>query len=138
MLERPYTELLVWQRSRALVTLAYDLTRNFPREEMLALTTQMRRAAISVPSNIAEGCGRQHTRDTVQFLFIARGSLYELETQCYLAADQQYLDREGLATTLAAVDDCRKLLQGFSRYYRTLTPSSGAKPTDNGQRTTDN
>ncbi|GAB3834972.1 four helix bundle protein [Hymenobacter jeollabukensis] len=88
MLDRPYTELLVWQRSRALVALMYDLTRAFPREELLGLTNQMRRAAVSVPSNIAEGCGRQHARDTIQFLFVARGSLFELETQCYLAADQ--------------------------------------------------
>lgn len=138
MLDRPYTELLVWQRSRALVALIYDLTRSFPREELLGLTNQMRRAAVSVPSNIAEGCGRQHARDTVQFLFVARGSLFELETQCYLAADQHYLSAEQLTTALDATTDCRKLLQGFIRYYRTLLPSSGTKPTDNSQLTTDN
>ncbi|GAA4375499.1 four helix bundle protein [Hymenobacter koreensis] len=131
MLDRPYTELQVWQRSRVLVAAIYDLTRFFPREELLGLTNQMRRAAVSVPSNIAEGCGRQHSRDTIQFLFIARGSLFELETQCYLASDQQYLSGEQLAAVLIEIGECRKLLQGFIRYYRTLLPSPGAKPTNN-------
>ncbi|AYA35586.1 four helix bundle protein [Hymenobacter oligotrophus] len=138
MLERPYTELQVWQRCRALVGQIYDLTRGFPREEMLGLTNQMRRAAVSIPSNIAEGCGRQHQRDTIQFLFVARGSLFELETQCYLAADQQYLSAEQLQAVLANLNDCRKLLQGFIRYYRNLSPSSGTTLPDNGQLKTDN
>ena len=86
----------------------------------------MRRATVSIPSNIAEGCGRQHTRDTLQFLFVARGSLFEVETQCYLANDQGYISADQLTLALTAIQECKKLLQGFIRYYRTLAPSSQA------------
>ncbi|MBC6698711.1 four helix bundle protein [Hymenobacter sp. BT190] len=142
--ERSYTELVVWQKSRALVSAVYNLTKRFPKEELFGLSNQMRRAAVSIPSNIAEGCGRQHSRDTLQFLFIARGSLFEIETQCYLAADQQYISSEELTLILTAIQECKKLLQGFIRYYRTLAPSSQAHEdaafyqTDNGQLPTDN
>ncbi len=142
--EKSYTELVVWQKSRALVSTVYELTKCFPKEELFGLSNQMRRAAVSIPSNIAEGCGRQHTRDTLQFLFIARGSLFEVETQCYLASDQRYISANQLTLVLTAIQECKKLLQGFIRYYRSLTPSSQAHEdaapyqTDNGQLTTDN
>ena len=142
--EKSYTELVVWQKSRALVSTVYELTRCFPKEELFGLSNQMRRAAVSIPSNIAKGCGRQHTRDTFQFLFIARGSLFEVETQCYLATDQKYISPGQLTLILTAIQECKKLLQGFIRYYRSLAPSSQAHEdaapyqTDNGQLTTDN
>ena len=140
---RSYTELSVWLQSRQLTKRVYELTRQFPKDELFGLTNQLRRAAVSVPSNIAEGCGRQHTRDTLQFLFIARGSLFEVETQLYLAFDLAYLNEESLQTLLADVTNCKKLLQGFIRYYRSLTPSQVAEDApgyfpDNGQLTTDN
>lgn len=143
-MERSYTELAVWQKSRALTKDIYELTRLFPKDELFGLTNQMRRAAVSIPSNIAEGCGRQHTADTLRFLFIARGSLFELETQLYLATDLTYLPTEGLPAILALLTDCKKLLQGFIRYYRQSPGlSSAAEPpplysTNNGQLTTDN
>ncbi|MBT9395380.1 four helix bundle protein [Hymenobacter sp. NST-14] len=142
--EKSYTELVVWQKCRALVSTVYELTRCFPKEELFGLSNQMRRAAVSIPSNIAEGCGRQHTRDTLQFLFIARGSLFEVETQCYLATDQEYISPDQLTLILTTIQECKKLLQGFIRYYRSLAPSSQAHEdaapyqTDNGQLTTDN
>jgi len=104
----------------------------------------MRRAAVSLPSNIAEGCGRQHAADTMRFLFIARGSLFELETQLYLAADLVYQPAATLESLLTLLTDCKKLLQGFIRYYRQSTELSQASEqlipylTDNGQLTTDN
>jgi four helix bundle protein len=69
---------------------------------------------------VAEGCGRQHPKDTIQFLVIARGSLYEIETQTYLAFDQQYIDEAQLADACLKIEKCIQLLQGFIRYYRTL------------------
>ena len=72
---RSYTSLEVWQLTRQLVAEVYAVSRDFPKEELFGLTNQLRRAAVSVPSNIAEGCGRQTPRDTISFLFIARGSL---------------------------------------------------------------
>ncbi|RSK24156.1 four helix bundle protein [Hymenobacter metallilatus] len=143
-MDKPYTELNVWLQCRNLTKRVYELTRQFPKEELFGLTNQLRRAAVSIPSNIAEGCGRQSARDTLQFLFIARGSLYEVETQLYLAYDLLYLPDQELQELLTAVTNCKKLLQGFIRYYRTLTTSSYVAEDapdylpDNGQPATDN
>jgi four helix bundle protein len=84
---KQYTELDGWINSRELASLVYELTKSFPKEEMFGLTSQIRHSAVSVSSNIAEGCGRNSSRDTIQFLFISRGSLYELETQLYISYD---------------------------------------------------
>jgi len=73
-----YTKLEIWVESRKLSNLVYEFTKDFPKEELYALTNQIRRCAISIPSNIAEGCGRQTSKDTTHFLHISRGSLYEL------------------------------------------------------------
>lgn len=121
-MENSYTDLAVWVKSRAFAKTVYELTRDFPKEELFGLTNQLRRAAVSVPSNVAEGCGRQHSPDTIRFLFIARGSLFELETQLYLAHDLAYLSPEQLHSALAQLTECKKLLQGFIRYYRSLPP----------------
>lgn len=70
-----YNDLDVWRESRKLVKQIYDLTKKFPKDEMYGLTSQIRRFAISVPSNIAEGCGRNHSKDSIQFFYISRGVL---------------------------------------------------------------
>lgn len=90
-MKNDYYDLEVWMKCRELVNQVYELTKKFPKEEIYGLTNQIRRCAISVPSNIAEGCGRQHTNDSIQFFYIARGSLYELETQLFLSKDQNYI-----------------------------------------------
>ncbi|WP_262696683.1 four helix bundle protein [Chryseobacterium sp. G0201] len=108
----------VWIESRKLTNLVYDSTKNYPKEELFGLTNQIRRCAISVPSNIAEGCGRNTSKETIHFLFIARGSLYELETQFYLSSDQNYLNNEKFTTILNQIIICKKLLNGFINYYR--------------------
>ena len=86
-----YTELEVWKESRILVKDIYSITKSFPKEEIYGLSNQLRRCAVSIPSNIAEGCGRRTSADTIQFLHISRGSLYELETQLYIALDLNYI-----------------------------------------------
>ena len=88
---RSYRELFVWQKAKALATETYRFTESFPRIETYGLTSQMRRAAVSVASNIAEGQGRLTTGEFVHFLGQARGSLLELETQIAIACDLAYL-----------------------------------------------
>jgi four helix bundle protein len=87
-----YKELRVWQDAMTLVRDIYRLTRTLPKEETFGLTSQMRRAAVSVPSNIAEGKGRHSQRELAQFLYRSRGSLLELETQVLIAHDLGYID----------------------------------------------
>lgn len=82
-----YKELDVWKENKDLVKLVYSFTNSFPPSEQFGLTLQIRRSAVSIPSNIAEGIGRNHSKDTLQFLFIARGSAYELETQLLISKD---------------------------------------------------
>ena len=115
-----YKDLRVWQNSRNLVKQLYLMTQKFPQEERFGLVSQMRRAAVSIPSNIAEGCGRQHHKDTIQFLVVARGSAYELETQCYLAFDLSLITHEDLEQMQNQLTNCIQLIQGFIRYHRTL------------------
>ena len=87
-----YKELLVWKKARIFVNEIYIVTKNFPKDEIFCLTQQMRRAAISIPSNIAEGYGRGTDAQILHFLDIAQGSAFEIETQIYLAFDQKYLN----------------------------------------------
>ena len=115
---KSYTSLEVWQHARKLVSEVYNASRIFPKDELFGLTNQLRRAAVSVPSNIAKGCGRQTPRDTINFLFIARGSLYELETQVYVALDLNYLTAETAEALFVLVTSCKKLLHGFINHYR--------------------
>jgi four helix bundle protein len=82
---KTYRDLMVWQKAMQLVTDTYQITRNFPKEELYGLTSQIRRCSISIPSNMAEGYGRNSTEDYLRFLKISRGSLYELQTQIEIA-----------------------------------------------------
>jgi four helix bundle protein len=100
--------------------LIYDATKVFPKEEIFGLMNQMRRCAVSVPSNIAEGCGRQTAKDTINFLHISRGSLYELETKCYLAFDQKYIDENNFTDIFNQIQTSKKLLNGFINYYKKI------------------
>jgi four helix bundle protein len=89
-----YKDLVVWQKAMGLVADVYGVTRGFPREEIFGLASQMRRSAVSIPSNIAEGQGRATRGEFVQFLCHARGSLFELETQLVIAGELGYVTRE--------------------------------------------
>ncbi|GHB52195.1 four helix bundle protein [Persicitalea jodogahamensis] len=90
---KTFRDLQIWQKSMALVTAIYQTTLNFPNSEQFSLTSQIRRSAVSVPSNIAEGFGRQSLGDYLRFLQIAFGSLFELQTQIEIAANLNYLQK---------------------------------------------
>ena len=115
-----YTDLDVWKYSRELVKLVYLLTKTFPKEELYALTNQIKRSVVSVPSNIAEGIGRQSNKEIIHFLYIAKGSLYEVETQLYLSYDLSYISEIELKNILEKVISNKKLLNGFINYYKKL------------------
>ncbi len=114
-----YTSLNVWKEAKTLVTNIYKLSANFPITENYGLTSQIRRCAVSIPSNIAEGCGRNHAKDSIQFFYISRGSLYELETQIHISLDLEYINQEDLTDILNQIIVCKKLLNGFINYFKT-------------------
>jgi four helix bundle protein len=112
-----YKKLDVWQQSMQLVKEIYLMTRKFPKEELYALTSQTKRAAISIPCNIAEGTGRNYKKDTIQFLHISRGSLYELETLLNIAVMVEVISEEFFNKISPLIDKCMQLLNGLIRYY---------------------
>ena len=91
---KTYKDLYIWEKSIEMVTKVYGLTQHFPKEELYGLTNQLRRSAVSVPSNIAEGSGRNSSKELVQFLYYATGSLSELETQLIISHNLGYLNNE--------------------------------------------
>ena len=105
----------MWQKAMVLVTDVYSLTKTFPREEIYGLTSQTRRAAASVPANIAEGQGRRLGREFHQFLGNARGSLMELDTHLELALRVGYLSGEQHAAIRAKLDEVGRVLNGMMR-----------------------
>ena len=110
---RTYRDLLVWQKAIDLVTEVYALTRRLPKSEIFGLSDQMRRAAVSVPSNVAEGQARQHTREFRQFLHIALGSLAELDTQLVIAHRLKYLTSQDVAKLTESVTELRRMTAGL-------------------------
>lgn len=105
-----YRELIVWQKAMQLVTCAYQITKLLPQEETYALSDQIRRAAISIPSNIAEGYGRGSNKDYAHFLYIAKGSVNELDTQIRAAIMLHFVDEEKCQDVLALCEECSKIL----------------------------
>ena len=108
-----YQELIAWQRAMDLAEEVYTASRDFPREEIYALTNQIRRAAVSIPSNIAEGQGRRTTADFLRHLSIAYGSLCELETQILIAQRLRYLVQEKVENILARAGEVGRILNGL-------------------------
>jgi four helix bundle protein len=107
--------LEVWKLSIDLVKKVYQVTHNFPDSEKFGLINQIRRAAVSIPSNIAEGQGRNSTKEFKQFLAISLGSLAELETQLIIAKEIEYLTQNGLEALLSPLDRIRKMIKGLSK-----------------------
>ena len=110
---RKYQELIVWQKAMAFVTHIYTITSTFPHSEIYGLVSQLRRAAVSVPSNIAEGQGRATKGEFVQFLCHARGSLYEVETQVVVCRNLGYIPVEQEHCLLEALSELGRILNGL-------------------------
>lgn len=112
---KTYRDLIVWKKSMALVTGVYRVTRNFPNDETYGLASQIRRCAISIPSNIAEGYGRNSTSDYIRFLHIATGSLYELQTQTEIAFKLEYLKKADFDELYESSREIERMLSSLSR-----------------------
>lgn len=112
-----FRDLKCWQKALDLALSVYHLTGAFPRQEMFGLTSQLRRAVVSVVSNIAEGKGRASERELLHFLANARGSLFEVEAQITLAEKLHYLDRNQANALFARTSETGKLLNGLMRAY---------------------
>jgi len=111
-----HKDLDVWKKSLDLVENIYNITKDFPKEEIYALTTQMRRSVISIPSNIAEGAARNHNKEFIQFLYIALGSSTELETQVIIAERLGYL--KNVNDFFRDIESIKKMLIGLINFLK--------------------
>ena len=116
-----HRDLKVWQQSIELVKVVYDMLLDFPANEQYGLASQLRRAVVSIPSNIAEGCGRETNRELYHFLNVASGSLAEVETQVYIAYTLGYI--EDLSEIDEKMESVQKLLAGFRKHIKTQIES---------------
>ncbi|MFV8357899.1 four helix bundle protein [Flavobacterium sp. XS1P32] len=113
---KSYKELLIWQKGIKIVVLVYKLTKDFPKEEIYALTSQLKRASVSIPSNIAEGFGRQTDKSFNHFLNISRGSLNEIETQLIIAKGLEFIKNENIFNELLfLIEEESKMINAFSK-----------------------
>ena len=119
-----YQDLVAWQKAIEFVKRIYVITSDFPQEEMVGLKTQMRRSAVSIPSNIAEGQGRATAGEFHQFLGHARGSLYELETQIVIAGELRYFSAEQGGTLLREAGELGRILNGLMSSVKPATKSA--------------
>ena len=108
-----YEDLIVWQKAMGLVEEIYRLTQHFPREELYGLTSQVRRAAFSVPLNISEGQGRKSKKEFTQFLLIARGSIYELNTALLIAERLRYVSKEDYQKLRQRISEITRMTSGL-------------------------
>ena len=126
MSERPHKKLAVWQKAMDFIEKVYTVTEGFPPGERFGLVTQMRRAAVSIATNIAEGVARQTSKETTQFFFVSRGSMSELDTQIDIAHRLGFMDAERRAAMTADLDELSAMLNGLisrKRASHFLTPS---------------
>ncbi len=115
---KDYKDLQVWQKGIELVKDTYILTKRFPKDELFGLVNQMRRSAVSIPSNIAEGWMRQHTNEYIQFLYHALGSCGELETQVMIANDLGYIDNKTNEDLLEKINYIIRMLRNLIKGLR--------------------
>jgi four helix bundle protein len=117
-----YKNLAIWQKSMDLAMQVYDITEKFPSNETYGLASQMQRAAVSIPSNIAEGYGRKSDKEFYYFLHIARGSMYELQTQLYIAAGRDYVSDENVFHINEMIEEISKMTAGLLRRLEKADP----------------
>lgn len=117
---RQFTDLIVWQKAHDLVVLIYKVTEDFPKSEMFGLCSQMRRAAVSISSNIAEGFSRQSYKEKIQFYSMSHGSLTEVQNQVIISKDLNYLDPAIFDTLLQHIETVHKLLNALIKKSRTF------------------
>ncbi len=110
---RSYEDLVVWQKSVELSKNVYKISKTFPKEEIYSITNQIRRSAVSISANIAEGCGRNNYGEFIQFLGIAGGSLAELHTHIIIAHDAEYLSKQNFDILLKQIIEIRKMIAGL-------------------------
>lgn len=110
-----FKELKVWQKGRVLVKEIYQAAHTFPKDELFGIVSQMRRAAVSIPTNIAEGCGRNSNKELGRFLDIANGSTFELETLVILSLDLEYLSQDKFEEFDAKLDEVQKMIFGLKQ-----------------------
>ena len=116
-----FKELKVWQKSIDLTEFVYKFTSSFPKPEVYGITSQIRRAAISIPSNIAEGSGRNGDKEFIHFLAIAIGSAYETETQIIIAKRLNYLDESDFEQAINLLSEIQRMLNAFSQKLKNKT-----------------
>ena len=123
-----YRDLTVWQLAMQLTEDVYRITSTFPNKEIYALTNQLQRAAVSIPSNLAEGHARSSTKDYLRFISIAMGSLAELETQIELSKRLGYIDQSKLGEMLAKADELGRMLQSLRKALKSKLDLSSLAP----------
>lgn len=116
-----YKKLDAWTKAMLLIKEIYVLSKLYPKEELFALTSQTKRAAISIAANIAEGTGRNYKKDTIQFLHIARGSLYEVETLLDIAVMVEIINEEQFSPFEYRIDEEIRILNGLIKSYESRT-----------------
>ena len=115
---KDFKNFVVWQKSHQLTLDVYKMTHNFPKEELFGLTSQMKRSASSIPTNIAEGCGRNSDKDFARFLIIAFGAANELEYQFILSRDLNFINNDSSEKLLFQVEEIKKMLNSLiSKLY---------------------
>jgi len=110
-----YRKYKVWQRAHQLVIDVYQLTSNFPKSEQFNLISQINRAAVSIPTNIAEGCGRQTQKELIRFLYIASGSTHELEYLVFLSKELEFVNDEKVSGILSEISEIKRMLAALIR-----------------------
>jgi four helix bundle protein len=115
---KTHKDLNVWKESILLVTLIYEKTKSFPKDELFGLTSQIRRSAISIPSNISEGAARESNKEFIRFLFIAQGSVSELDTQLLISNNLNFLTNTDYAQIDERIISIRKMLAGLIKFRK--------------------